>query len=128
MRINIKNCHLGAPMSCHQHMRVPIWCIPQEHWDDLNCDIHIADDRCVQKEIRCGLCGLNEAGVLAFNQLLKKLAPHGCEPMPFTAGLWRHRIKRTTFVLCVDDFGAKCFSKTDAQHLIDALEAEQTYH
>jgi hypothetical protein len=30
--------------------------------------------------------------------------------------------RRTTFVLCVDDFGVKYFSKADAQHLIDAIQ------
>jgi hypothetical protein len=41
--------------------------------------------------------------------------------MPFTPGLWHHRTKCTTFILCVDDFGVKYFSKADAQHLIDAI-------
>jgi hypothetical protein len=124
MGIDIKNYYLGAPASSCLCMRVPIWCIPQEVWDDPNHDIHIADDGYVYLEIRRGLCALKEAGVLAFNQLIKKLAPHGCEPMPFTPGLWRYCTRRTTFVLRVDDFGVKCFSKTNAQHLIDALEAD----
>jgi hypothetical protein len=68
--------------------------------------------------------GLKEAGIIAFNQLVKRLAPSGYEPMPFTPGLWRHRTKRTTFVLCVDDFGVKYFSKPDALRLVDALQAE----
>jgi hypothetical protein len=69
--------------------------------------------------------GLKEAGIIAFNQLVKRLAPSGYEPMPFTPGLWRHRTKRTTFVLCVHDFGIKYFSKPDAMHLIDdALQAD----
>jgi hypothetical protein len=107
-----------------QHMRVPTSCIPQEVWDDPSYDIHIANDGYIYLEIRRGLCGLKEAGILAFNQLVKMPAPHGYKPMPFTPGLWRHRTKRTTFALCVDDFGVKCFSKADAQHLIDALKAD----
>jgi hypothetical protein len=94
---------------------LPASCVPQEVWD--------ADDGYVCLEIRRGLHGLKEAGILAFNQLVKKLAPHGCKRMPFTPGLWRHCIKCTTFALCVDDFGVKCFSKANAQHLIDALDA-----
>jgi hypothetical protein len=43
--------------------------------------------------------------------------------MPFTPGLWRHRTRRTTFALCVDDFGVKYFSRTEAMHLINALHA-----
>ena len=104
-------------------MHVPTWCIPQEVWDDPNYDIHIADGGYVYLKLRRGLYGLKEAGILAFNQLVKKLAPHGYEPVPFTPGLWRHRTRHTTFVLCVDE-GVKYFSRADAKHLIDALEAE----
>jgi hypothetical protein len=63
-------------MEHYQHMRVPTWCIPQEVWDDPSHDMHIADNGCICLEIRCGLCSLKEAGILSFNQLVKKLAPH----------------------------------------------------
>ena len=65
--------------------------------------------------------GLKEDGSIAFNQLVTKLDPHGYKPLPFTPGLWRHRTKTTTFVLCVDNFGVKYFSTADAHHLINAL-------
>jgi hypothetical protein len=67
--------------------------------------------------------GLKEAGILAFNQLVQKLKPAGYESMPFTPGYWRHRTKRATFALCVDDFGIKYFSKADAMHLIETVKA-----
>jgi hypothetical protein len=121
--LDISNYYLGTPMDYYQYMRVQPWCIPQEVWDDPNYDIHVEDDGFVYLEIRKGMYGLKEAGILAFNQLVKKLAPHGYAPMPFTPGLWRHKTKRTTFVLCVDDFGVKYFTKDDALHLINALEA-----
>jgi hypothetical protein len=101
-------------------MRVLPWCIPQEVWDDPDYDIQVATDGYIYLEIRRGMYGLKEAGIIAFNQLVKKLAPFGYEPMSFTPGLWRHKTKRTTFVLCVDDFGVKYFSKDDANHLINA--------
>jgi hypothetical protein len=63
------------------------------------------------------------AACTASNQLVQKLAPAGYKPLPFTPGLWRHTTKPTTFVLCVDDFGVKYFSKPNAQHLIDAITA-----
>jgi hypothetical protein len=68
-------------------------------------------------------CTASEAAIIAFNQLIQKLAPAGYKPLPFTPGLWRHTTKPTTFVLCVDDFRVKYFSKPDAQHLIDAITA-----
>ena len=42
--------------------------------------------------------------------------------MPHSTGLWRHRTLKTTFALCIDDFGVKYFSKIDADHLINALQ------
>jgi hypothetical protein len=54
--------------------------------------------------------GLKEAGVIAFEQLAKKLSPAGYEPMPFIDS-WRHRTKRTTFVLSCRRFRRQVFSK-----------------
>jgi hypothetical protein len=96
---------------------------PQEVWDDPRYDIQIAAHGYVYLEIWRGMYGLKEAAIIAFNQLVQKLAPAGFKPLPFTPGLWRHTTKPTTFVLCVDDFGVKYFSKPDAQHLIDAITA-----
>jgi hypothetical protein len=68
--------------------------------------------------------GLKEAGVFAFNQLIQKLAPAGYKPTPFTPGLWRHHTKRTTFALCVNEFGMKYpLLLPDAMHLINAVKA-----
>ena len=54
--------------------------------------------------------------------MVTKLAPYGYEIMPFTPGLWRHQSHPTKFTLYVDDFGNKYFTKTDAMHLITALQ------
>ena len=66
--------------------------------------------------------GLREAGIIAFKQLFRKLAPAGYHPCKQTPGLWTHTTKRTIFTLCVDDFGVKYFGKTDAGHLIAAIK------
>jgi len=53
--------------------------------------------------------------------------PRGCKPKPFTPGLWCHLTKCTTlFVLCIDDFGVKCFSKPGVPHLINAVKTHQS--
>ena len=86
-------------------------------------NIIVEADGYVYFEIRKGMYGLKEAGILAFKQLVTNLAPHGYEPMKFTPGLWRHTSLPTTFTLCVDDFGVKYFNKTHAHHLINAVKA-----
>jgi hypothetical protein len=44
--LEIKNCHLGTPMTHFQCIRVlPCWVTPQEVWDDpTSCNIRIAAD------------------------------------------------------------------------------------
>ena len=65
--------------------------------------------------------GLKEAGIIAFNRLVTKLAPHGYHPVRFTPGLWRHNSLPTTFTLAVDDFGIKYFHQDHLTHLFNAL-------
>ena len=76
----------------------------------------------VYLEVRRGMYGLKESGIIAFKQLYHKLAPAGYHPCKQTPGFWTHATKRTTFTLCVDDFGVKYFSKADANHLIAAIK------
>ena len=121
--LDIQNFYLGTPMKYFQYIRVRPAIIPQEVWDDNRYNIPIAADGYVYLEIHRGMYGLKEAGIIVFRQLVKNLAPSGYEPMPFTPGLWRHRTKRTTFALCIEDFGVKYFSKLDADHLINAVKA-----
>ena len=67
--------------------------------------------------------GLKEAGVITFDQLVRKLKRFGYKPMSQTPRLWKHTSIRTTFTLCVDNFGVHYFSKDNADHLIDAIRA-----
>ena len=70
-----------------------------------------------------GMYGLKESGVIAFDQLVRKLKRFVYEPMPQTPGLWKHSSRRMTFTLSVDDFDIQNFSKDDSSHLIDAIQA-----
>jgi hypothetical protein len=97
--LDIKNYYLGTPMEYQLlsiHPRSDIRHSTTEVWDDPRYDIQVANDGYVYLEIRRGMYGLKEAGIIAFNQLVKKLVPSGYEPMTFNPGLWRHRTKRTT--------------------------------
>ena len=67
--------------------------------------------------------GLKESGVIAIDQLVRKIKRFGYKPMPQTPGLWKNTSRRRTFTLCVDNFGIQYFSKDDANHLIGAIQA-----
>jgi hypothetical protein len=124
MGIDIKNYYLGTPMKYYQYIRILAKLIPQEVWDDPRYAPHIEADGFVYLEIRRDMYGRKEAGILAFEQLVTKLAPYGYEPAPFTPGIWRHTTKPTTFTLCMDDFGVKFFTKPGALHLVAALHKD----
>ena len=66
--------------------------------------------------------GLKEAAIIAFNNPVNKLTPAGNNPMTFTTPLWHHHTKHTTFILSIDDFGVKYFSKADSKYLIDTIQ------
>jgi hypothetical protein len=81
----------------------------------------LADDGWVYIEIRKGMYGLKQAGLLA-NQLLQtRLAPFGYYPARYIPGLWLHKTRPISFTLIVDDFTVKYVGKQHAEHLRNAL-------
>ena len=118
--LDIKIFYLGNKLTYFQYIRVHMSMIPREVLDEYGLTAEA--DGFVYFEVRKGIYGLKEAGLIAFKQLVTNLAPFGYVPMKYTPGLWRHQTKPTTFALCVDDFGVKYFSKPDALHLIQALK------
>jgi hypothetical protein len=64
------------------------------------------------------------AGRIAYEDLITHLEPHGYYPAPHTAGLWLHKTLPTIFSLIVDDFLVKYTSKSDADHLVNALKTK----
>ena len=96
--IHIKDFYLGTPMNCFEYMRIPIWMLPDEIIELYNLR-PLFNNGFVYVEIRRGMYGLPQAGRLANNQLIKKLAPHGYVPCPLTPGLWKHQTRNTVFSL-----------------------------
>ena len=66
--------------------------------------------------------GLPQAGKLAHDQLVERLATEGYYPVQFTEGLWRHVWRPLTFTLVVDDFGVKFVGIEHANHLVKTLK------
>jgi hypothetical protein len=81
----------------------------------------LAVDGWVYIELRKGMYGLKQAGLLA-NQLLQThLEPFGYYPARHTPGLWLHKTRPIAFSLVVDDFAVKYVGKRHADHLRNAL-------
>jgi hypothetical protein len=125
-RADIKNLYLKTPLDRYEYMKIPLSLFPQDiidHYDLLDKALN----GYIYMEIRKGMHGLPQAGILANKLLKKRLAKHGYFVQPHTPGLWKHESSMVWFNLTVDDFGIKYIGEEHLQHLYDALRKE-TYN
>jgi hypothetical protein len=120
MTIDIKDFYLNTPMERFEYMRIPTKFIPPAISEQYNLPPLIHNDH-VMVEIRKGMYGLPQAGILANQRLVAHLLHHGYHTTPHTPGLFRHSTRPITFSLVVDDFGVKYVGKQHADHLIATL-------
>ena len=123
---DIKDYYLNNQLAVFQYVRIHKKYFTDELRQEYDINTIADKDGYVYCRIEKGMYGLKEAGCVAFNKLKANLAPAGYSPVPCTPGLWRHKTKRTTFTLAVDDFGIKYFNDADLEHLLDALRSSYT--
>jgi hypothetical protein len=92
----------------------------EEIVDKYNLDA-LALDGWVHIEIRKGMYGLKQAGLIANQVLPTRLAPLGYYPAHHTPGLWLYKTRPIAFSLIVDDFAVKYVGKQHTDHLINTL-------
>ena len=104
-------------------------------WDQIPNDIRIRYNLQAMRhgdyvyvKIKKGMYGLKEAAILAYNKLVHHLTPRGYIPIEGTAGLWKHKTRKTIFCLCVDEFGIKYFNNDDITHFQDSLKDHFKFH
>ena len=120
MTADLKDFYLGTPMERYEYMRVSIWLLPDAIIEQYNLK-PLFHNGFVYVEIRKGMYGLPQAGRLANDQLIAKLALTGYQPCPLTPGLWRHSTRDIVFSLVVDDFGVRYTRREDVDHLLATL-------
>ena len=76
----------------------------------------------VYVEVRRGMYGLPQAGIIANKQLEKFLQPLGYYQSTKTPRLWLHMSKQISFMLIVDDFFISYTNRKDADQLKQALQ------
>jgi hypothetical protein len=104
---DVKNFYLETPMERYEYMCLPVHLIPDEFLQAYHLQDKIYYKGYLYLEIRKGMYGLSQAGILANQLLRKRLAPHGYTEAKHTPGLWTHHTRPITFTLVVDDFGIK---------------------
>jgi hypothetical protein len=129
MTMDISDFYPNTPMDRYEYLRIPITAIPDCIMEEYKLE-PLIHNGFVVVELRKGIYGLPQAGILANIQLKKHLADNDYHPVAHTAGLFKHKTRPVTFSLCVDDFGVKYVGKENAQHLEQVLrqniESQQT--
>ena len=106
-------------------MRIPLHLIPNHFVKQYDLD-NKSKNGYVYMEIRKGIYGLPQAGILANNLLRKRLTKFGYYEVAHTPGLWKHITCPIQFTLVVDDFRIKFFGKEHADHLLITLQKDYT--
>jgi hypothetical protein len=104
--MDIKNYYLGTPLPQFEYMKMLLSRFPEEIVDKYNFGA-LAVDGWVYIEIRKGMYGLKQAGLLASQMLKTCLAPFGYYPARHTPRLWLHNMPPIAFSPVVDDFTVK---------------------
>jgi len=120
---DLKDFYLGTPMEPkdYAYMGIPLAMLPIDIMDHYQLH-QLVHNGHVYVEIRHGMYGLPQAGLLANLQLQQFLAPHGYAPCAITPGLWCHHTRPIAFALVVNNFAVKYTDKQDAIHLMSALQ------
>ena len=71
MTIDIKDFYLNTPMARYEYMRLKICDIPEEVTKNYNLATKVKNDGYVYIEIRRGMYGLPQSGLLAQQRLEK---------------------------------------------------------
>jgi hypothetical protein len=104
----------------YQYMHILLSIFPEEIVSKYNLKA-LAVEGWVSIEIRKGMYGLKQAGLMANQLLQNRFAPFGDYPARHTPGLWLQKTRPIAFSLVEDDFAVKCVSNQHADHLRDAL-------
>ena len=122
MTIDIKDFYLMTPMDRPEYFRMSLELFPDDIIDEYKLRDIIDAKGCIHCEVTRGMYGLPQAGMLAQDQLSKRLNQAGYHQSETTPGFWKHQWRPISFALVVDDFGVKYVGEEHAKHLISVLQ------
>ena len=126
MTIDIKDFYLNTPMARYEYMRLKLCDIPEDVARHYNLATKVKIDGYVYIEIRRGMYGLPQSGILSQQLLEKRLNKKDYSQDKLVTGICTHSWLPVTFTLCVDDFGVKYVGKQHVDHLMTVLSSHYT--
>jgi hypothetical protein len=120
MMMDIKNYYVGTPLPRFEYMKMLLSQFLEEIGDTYNLGA-LAVDGSVYIEIRKGMYGLKQAGVLANQLLQNSLAPFGYYPARHTPGLWLHKTRPIACIRVNRDLLISVLTSTYFLHRINPV-------
>ena len=119
--MDVKDFYLNTVVKIFEYMRILLALISPEIVTQYNLEALVHTSGYIYIEIRKGMYGLPQAGLLAYQKLTKHLAKAGYRPTKHTPGIWTHNHRPIAFSLAVDNFRIKYTNKANAEHLLATL-------
>ncbi len=124
MSIDIKDFYLCIQMKRYEYFRMKLELFPEDIIQEYDLRNKVDATGNLHCEVRRGMYGLPQAGIIAQELLQERLLKAGYHQSKVTPGYWKHNWRPISFTLVVDDFGFKYISETDVNHLIQALKQD----
>ena len=124
MTLDLKDFYLMTPMKRYEYFRMKIELFPQDIIDQYDLTNKVDHNGNVHCEVRRGMYGLPQAGIIAQELLEERLKAAGYSQSKITPGYWKHEWRPISFTLVVDDFGVKYIGKEHVMHLINTLRKD----
>jgi hypothetical protein len=122
MMIDIKNFYLNTPLDRYEYLRLKLNELPDDVMEEYGLKDKATPGGFVFVEVRKGIYGLPQAGILAQKLLKERLRAHGYHQSKIIPGFWTHDILPISFTLAADDFRVKYVGKENVEHLINVLK------
>jgi hypothetical protein len=113
MTMDIKDFYLNTPMARYEYM-----CLRLADMSDNVVKHYKLRELATPDEIRKGMYGLPQAGIIAQQLLEERLAKHGYCQSTTTPGLWKHDTHPISFSLVMENFGVKYVGKELPEQLV----------
>ena len=111
-------------MERHEYIFLPINIIPDEIIEKYFLR-DMSKYGYVYAQIRKGIYGIPQVGIIVNYFLAKNLAPRGYYQCHNTTVMWKHKWNPVTFSLLVDGFGVKYVRK---QHTYNSIDCIRKYY
>ena len=124
---DISNMYLGSDLPEAEYVRFKMFLIPSAFIEAYNLQQLATPDGYVYARVNKAWYGLKQAGKIAHDDLVQRLAAGGYKKAALVEGYFYHETRSISFTLVVDDFLIKYVKDEDLAHLRATIDAHYTF-